>query len=233
MERKKLLWFLDIDEPKGLNKFTMKVFWGFDISFSLTVVLFGLLFECISTSFFNIACVIFIITTAILFFVWFKLAKKVTTNIPFIPLIIGVSTLKLFYGYSIFSKGEMTDFGYPLFTWVHMTVLIVAISISLIYYGAYFKLYKDVKNIPLPDLLEREKNTIRSAEKLVKFNRWLVILPALLPSPYIASKILKIWEVGNGLGVGFCMWLLSCCWIVLASLYFPKLIVYIKHKSLL
>ena len=83
------------------------------------------------------------------------------------------------------------------------------------------------------ELTNREDSTKIKAAQLIKSHPWIIIFPFILPSPYLACKLLNRWDIMEGLGIGFGMWVLTCCWLIFTSLYFPKFIVYIKHRKLL
>lgn len=233
MSQEKLLYLLDINGDGKFNKNNAKALLALDVSFSFAIVGVGMLFKCISNSIFDIIAICLIFLATIVFFIWYKIAKSLASSVTYIPSLLLKSMLQLFYGYWIFAKGEMRDYGYAVFSWVHATIAIVA-SIGIIYIVLlYCKLYKDVKKMSVRELLERESKTKIRANEILRVHPWITLLPALLPTPYIGSKIFKTWTIDMGLGVGFGMWALACCWAVLSSLYFPKLIIYIKHKSVL
>ena len=164
---------------------------------------------------------------------WYKIAKTLLLNIIYVPCILFEQTLKLFYGYWIFSKGELRDYGYARFSWLHATIAIPILIIVVWIIILHTKIYKDVIQMNLTELLERERTTKINANKILKTHPWIAILPLLLPSPYIASIFFQEWSVGAGVGVGFFMWLLACLWFLIASLYFPKFIICLKHRNLL
>ena len=232
MNKEKLLYFLDISDTESLNKSAMKVFLWFDVSFSAIIICFGLLFKCISDTWFDRASVCVIFATMIAFIIFYKFVKNVIANICYTALIPCVSMLKLFYGYWIFSNAENKDFEYPLFTWVHLTCLIVALSIFILFVYFQIKLYRDINKMTLQELIDREKKTKIDANKF-KSHPCMFLFLVLFSSPYIASKFIKELDISKGLGIGFGMWLLACCWIVFISLYFPKFVVCIKNRLLL
>lgn len=233
MNKDKLMFILDVKEDGKFNKDHAQVLLGVDIGFSVLVVGVGMLFKYICYSILNVIAVSLILLTSVLFLLWYKKIKNAVSKAIYIPSILLKSTLQLFYGYWIFSKGELRDYGYAVFTWVHATVAI-AVSIGVIWsVYAYSKLYKDAKNMSLHELVNREATTKEKANEIRRAHPWIVILPTLLPAPYIGSKALAEWSTDKGLGMGFCMWALACIWGLLTSFCLPKLIIYIKHKSLL
>lgn len=232
MNKEKLLYFLDIKTAEEFNKNTGKGVLILDILFSFFIIGLGLLFKCISNSVFDIVCVCLTFLTAIVFYAWYKIAKASITNVTYTSSILFISSLKLLYGYWIFAKGEMRDYGYAVFSWAHATVAIVAFVGVIFIASLYVKLYKDIKKMSMQELLDRENRTIIKANEILRKHKWLMLLPALLPTPYIGSKIFDVLTIGMGLGVGFGMWTLFCVWILITSMYFPKLIVYVMYRQL-
>ena len=189
MNRDKLLYLLDIDDNNKKDKGNIKALLIFDIVFLFVIVGVGMLFQCISNSIFNIAAIAFFFCTTIIFYIWYKKVNNLVSNVIYMPLILLKSTLELFYGYWIFSTGEMRDYGYQIFSWIHATIAI-AFFIGIVYISLlYIKLYRDAKRMSLQELIDRSNKTKARASDIVRSHPWIVILPALLPSPYIASKI--------------------------------------------
>ena len=233
MSKEKLLYLLDINGNMDLNKNNAKALLWTDISFLGFIVAVGALFKCISNSIFDIVAICLFVFTTILLWRRHKTSNNLTLNVICIPLILLKSTLQLFYGYWIFANGEARDYGYSVFSWMHAMIAIVFFIVVTYIVLLYVKLYKDVKKMSVEELGEREKKAKIRANEILKDHPWITILPVLIPTPYIASKIFKIWTVGMGLGVGLGMWMLACCWVFLTSLFFPKFVIYMKHKSVL
>lgn len=168
MDKEKLLYFLDINDTEKFDKSAMKAYLGFDISFSAVIIILGLLFDCISATLFDMLCVTFILAMTIVFIFWCKFVKRAIANISYTALILCITTLKLFYGYWVFSNGEIKEFGYPLFTWIHLTCLIVALSIFVLFASVHIKLCRDIKKMTLQELIDREKKTKIEANKITK-----------------------------------------------------------------
>ena len=236
MNTEKVFWLLDIDSIKGLRnstKFPLGIFCVFDISFSAIIVFFGVVLGYIGISVFHTICLTSILVTALLLAFCFKFISQATLIVPFTAATTCITALKLFYGYWIFSENESIEYGYVSFSWVHAPVLVFALSLSFLSLFSQIKIYKDAKKMTLDELINRENNTKVKAKELMKSHPWIIIFPAILPSPYLVCKLLNIWNIGGGLGIGFGMWILTCCWIIFMSLYSPKFIIYTKHKKLL
>ena len=236
MNKEKAFWLLDIDSMeclKNSTKFPLGIFCVFDISFSAIIVFFSLLLGYIGTSVFHTICVIAILATAVLLAFCFKFISKTTLIVPFTSAIPCITALKLFYGYWLFSTNESNEYGYVWFSWAHATVLIFALSLAYLIFFSQIKIYKDARKMTFDELTNRENNTKVKATKFVKSHPWIIIFPAILPSPYLVCKLLNTLDIGDGLGIGFGMWILTCCWIIFISLYFPKFIIYTKHRKLL
>lgn len=71
MDKEKILAFLNFDSNKTTDKFTMKLFVWFNVSFSLFIVLGGLLVKVFDFSLLNILFVSFSLVVNALFFLQF------------------------------------------------------------------------------------------------------------------------------------------------------------------
>ena len=233
MDREKLIYFLDVNSYKTLQRPAMKTFLMFDIFISMIIISLGILIFGFFNTLFNIVNVIFV-AMSILFFTWYKLTKNTLLYITYNPSIIVVTTIKLFYGYWLFAKSELVYYDYPIFTWLHMMFMFVFVSFAMLMYYAHIKLYIDTKKLTFQDLKKRETGTLKKAASLRKSRPWLIIpFVVFQASPYVVSKFLDDFKIRNGLGIGFAMWSLGCIWFFLLSCYLPKMIVFMKYKSML
>ncbi|MBQ7012078.1 MAG: hypothetical protein IJN63_10260 [Clostridia bacterium] len=233
MTEEKLLYYLDVKKCEKNDKSVARIFLWIDVIIFIFIVGMGYLFKCITSSFFDILGVCFILTTTIVFCLWYKKINNSLIKVTYLPCILLSQCFKLFYGFFVFSRGELRDFGYPRFSWLHATIAILAINVIVWIILLYSQLYQDVQKLDLQELVDRERKTKINANRVIKAHPWIQVLPVLLPSPYIASKVFREWVEPFGMGCGFYMWLLSCCWLCIAFLYLPKTCVYLKHINLL
>jgi hypothetical protein len=236
MNKEKVFWLLDIESIEGLKDSTnypWKFFCIFDICISVGIVLFGLITGYLGSSVFHVICVTAILATAALFAFCLRFSSKLTLIVPCTSLIPCASALKLFYGYWMFSINEFNEKGYSFFSWLHATILIFALSLFFLLIFSQIKIYKDARKMSFDELTNRTERTKANATKLVKAHPWIRIFPLILPSPYIACKLLKRGEIGEGLGMGFGMWVLACCYIIFISMYLPKFFIYAKYRKLI
>ena len=219
MDKEKILAFLNFDSSKTTDKFTMKLFVWFNVSFSLFIILGGLLVEVFDFSLLNILFAALSLVTNILFFVSIHFIKT-QANEWFHHLGVVLATiLTLLYGWFIFSQGEVLEYGYPPFTWIHIAVLIA---------GFVLGLYLAIKMIWVFCLLKTY--TIKQArEKLQK--KLPVWIPIVLGcSPMVLVRLLRGPYKSMGLGIGFAFWALMCIWIILLLAILPKVYVIFKYK---
>ena len=233
MNKEKLLYFLGIKDEEKLNKFAMGMALKSDILYSAIIIGFGLYFGYLSFSFINIACLFIIVSTTILFSVYYKKADNVIKVILYTPILFCVTTLKLLYGYWVFANGEKVDYGYALFSWAHMTILIVAVLISLLIFSIYYGFYRYAKKTPLEELTNNSRGRVSVVKRFVGHHPWIWLLLVVPLFPYIVSMQRGIWTFDGNLGMGVCFWIIFCSWIDLFALCFPKLIVALKHRSML
>lgn len=233
LTKETLKYVLDIkDNDKDIVDFT-KGLGGFDIGVLCFIIVVGILFRWISFSIIDIIAITLFCLSTIAFMVFRKKVNKSLVNVILLPLLLFKSTLQFFYGYWVFANGELQTSGYKLFTWVHATVATLILILSILFYCIYVKMCKDANIMTIEQLLAREYKTIRDSDKLTRKYPWIVALPFLLPTPYIASKIFGIWDVGEELGAGFYTWLAACLFFFLFSMCVPRLVIYLKYRYLL
>jgi hypothetical protein len=233
MNKENLLCFLGVKNENELSKYSMKRALQSDILYSLAIIGAGLYLEYISFSALDIVCSLVILATTIFFIVRYKKANSVVKVISYTTLLLCVTTLKLLYGYWIFANGEKMDYGDPMFSWVHLTALLVALWLAVFLSLAQFKRYKEIMKLPSQELINlTQDNLIISVRNFVNASPWILIPIILFPLPYILSKNLGIGVFDNG-GIGVCFWIIFCIWIVLLSFFLLKFIIVAKHKLVL
>ena len=125
------------------------------------------------------------------------------------------------YGWAIFSKGEVIEFGHPRFGWMH-----IAVSISAVTLAAYMllRLYRAYK-VTMNHSPEEAQSILLSQN-----NGGVSILAVLLGFPMVLVRLLKGPFAEMGLGIGFGLWSLMCIWSMFAVFMLPKIIVILKYK---
>ncbi len=219
MDKEKILTFLNFEPNKSIDKFTMKLFVWFNVSFSLFIILGGLLVQIFDNSLLNVIFVVFSLVTNIIFFISIRFIKT-QVNEWFHHLIVVLFTLlTLLYGWFVFSQWEALEYCYPKFTWMHVAVLIAGLVLGL---------YLVIKIIWVFCLLKT--NTIKQArEKLQKkLPVWIPIVSGC--SPMVLVRLLKGPFNSMGLGIGFAFWGLMCIWMIFLLAILPKIYIIFKYK---
>lgn len=222
MTEEKVLYFLGLEKNQKINKFIMKMFFCFDLSFAVFIILSGLILQLFS---FSVLDFIFIFSSIIfcaIFFAFLKLITNPVYQFSYVIIVSITSIFKLLYGYYVYAKGEFLEYGYPIFTWTHLTVLIFSLLLALYVILKFCKSYKILKE----NGIERLSAKTLKASKMTKF---VIIIASC--SPIILIKLSENIMDHSGLGMGFACWLLMCCWIFLMLIFLPKYIVAMKYKA--
>lgn len=219
MNKEKILAFLNFETGKKADKFTMKLFVWFNVSFSMFIVLGGLLVGVFDFSLLNILFATISIVTNVLFFVTIHFIKTQASEWFHHFWVVLATIISLLYGWRIFSQGEALEYGYPQFTWMHIAVLIAGLTL-----GLYFA----IKMVWVFCLLKT--NTVKRArEKLQrKLPVWIPIVSG--GSPMVLVRLLRGPFKSMGLGIGFAFWTLMCIWVIFLIAILPKVYVILKYK---
>lgn len=221
MTEEKILAFLNIDKNKKADKTIMNIAMWFDVAFSLAIILFGLLFEYISINLFNIVFLSLFLAVDIAFVVLICTAKNPVCEINYTLIILSTSTLKLLYGFVVFADGEYVAQGYPIFTWIHVTIL-TSFLVAAIYVIIKFTIvYRDLREHSL-------EYASKKAKRDNKFPKWALIF-LILPPMFFVRMFRGIWSK-LGIGLGVCFWFFMCCWLFMSLIFLPKYIVAKKYK---
>ncbi|MBE6616986.1 MAG: hypothetical protein E7627_03435 [Ruminococcaceae bacterium] len=221
MEKEKVLSFLNIDLKKSIDKFMMKLITWFYVGFSVFIFGGGLLLKLISFSWYNILAFSLCVISIIALFITIKTSKKHTDEWFHHFSAVSCSVLVLLYGWAVFSKGELIEFGYPRFGWMHIAVSISAVALAVYMLVRFFRVYK----ITMNHSIEKAKSILLSQNK-----GGMSIPAALAVSPMIFVRLLSGPFSELGLGIGLCLWALMCIWLMLAVFMLPKIIVILKYK---
>ena len=123
------------------------------------------------------------------------------------------------FGETVFSKGELIEFGYPRFGLIHVSALLAALAL-----GGYMilKFYRAFKITV--------KNTLDDATAILQSQNKSLIPVAAAFCPVLLAVLLEgqFAEVKFSIGLGF--WCLMCVWLALALFMLPKIIVIIKYR---
>ena len=159
------------------------------------------------------------------FFVYLKLINNPAHVFLYSFVVLITTTIKLVYGYLVFSKAEKIMDGYPIVTWVHISVLICAVSVSAVFLVKFYKIWKGLQNNTIDDITEK----INQKNKNSKW-KWIAIMLGSC-SPMFFVRLLDDGMQNMGLGVGFGFWILACCWLFITCLFAPKFIVSMKYNA--
>ena len=221
VEKEKILAYLNIDFKKSIDKFAMKLFTWFYVGFSIFVFGGGTALHLINFSWFDILVFSLCVISIVILFIAIKCCKKHTDEWFHHLFAVICSALVLLYGWIVFSKGELAEFGYPRFGWMHIAVAISTLALAGYILLKFYWVYKILMNNPIEEaqlmLLSNNKNG--------------VYIPAvLLGFPVILVRLIKGPFAEMGLGIGFGLWSLMCVWLMLAIFMLPKIAVILKYK---
>lgn len=224
MTQEKILWFLGLEEKQVIDKFPMKyAFWS-DFLFTFFIVVCGLLFEVITLTFFNIIWLAILIFVDILFLIFLKLIDNPVSTILYSAIVFTTTAIKLAYGFLMFSKAELIKDGYPIITWVHISILMFAVLVSVFMLVKNNAIWQDLKKSSIDQVTEK----IQKKNKKSKW-KWIAIVLSS-SSPMFFVRLFDNGMTKMGLGIGFGFWLLACCWLIMVCLLIPKFIVSIKYN---
>lgn len=221
MSEEKVLAYLNLDKHQKIDKGLMGIAFWFDVSFTWTVILVGLLLEAFTFSEFDIVFIVVSIITNIVFFIWYKKSVNPVDEIWFSIIVLGTTAVKLFYGYVVFSKSEAIENGYPQFGLIYIIVLLVFLLIDLYMWQKSYRVFQDLKT-----------NTIKQAKKNIEKKKgWFWWIPVIGGgSSMVYVRLFKGNFENMGLGIGFALWVLACIWLCLALMLVPKYVVCKRYK---
>ena len=227
MTEEKILWFLGLDKEQKMNKFLMKyAFWS---SFITTIVVIGsgLLFKIIPLTLSNIIVFLCFLLVDVVSIIFLKMINIVIYLYYYVVVVFIVTIFKFLYGFLMFSRFELVEKGYPIFTWIHFFLIVCSVAASICLLLKFYIVYRDLKTYTV----EYVETKLRKKEDKNKRYRILKVIIYGLSgvSPFVLSRLFKAAFPELGLGFGF--WLFICCWIIMVSIALPKFIVIIKHKA--
>lgn len=219
MTNEKVISYLNIKKDGKIDKSMSKICLGFNIGFTILLIGVILLFH-ISNPFF--ICIFWTILD-ITYFIFIILYHNPLLEIPlsFIGLLVG--SVKLFYGYIISSKFEFIEYGIPVFTFMHATILVIALGVIAYLLVKFHQTYKILKD-----------NTIEVAKKKIASKnpmpRWVALIVLIAGSPMIFVRLLRDDLQNIGLGLGFSMWTLGIIFAILFAMLLPKFVVLVRFR---
>lgn len=218
MPKEKILAFLNLNVNQPIEKFIMKLFAWFHISFSVVICLFSLLFPS-RMMWFSIATYVFSAITSAAAFLSIRFLKNPVWQWIHPVIVICCSELVILYGWYTSSEGE----GLSKFTWAHLTVLCILLGMSA---------YIIVKLVWAYRLLET--NTIERAQAILQKRASEQKIPKLLAivacCPILFARFLKDPLKVIGLGLGFWYWALACAMMLFVLIFIPRIIIICKYK---
>ncbi len=220
MTEEKLLAFLNLNKSKKIDKTMMNIVLWFDVGFSLMIIVFGMLLRCIDFTCTNMVIMFFMIIVDIIFFVLIRATENPVGEILHTPKIILSSIIKLLYGYWIFAKKEVIEYGYPLFTWLHAIVLILCIIGSVYMIVKFVKVYQELQKSTL-------KSALKKIKKESKVTIWLLRLSVIFLMIFVI--LFRTARAKLGIGIGFFMWSLACIWFLFVLVLIPKYVIAKKY----
>ncbi len=221
MNEEKVLAYLNIEKDKKNDKFASKIVLGFNIGFTLFV---GAMLLLMSFSQIHIALTISFFAIDLLFFICLIAYKNPAWQFIIEAIGLLLITIKLLIGYVISSKELLAKEGFPIFSWVHLTVLFLSLWVAIYLVIRLHRTYQIIKKHPIP--IARKKIKRQSS-----FPKWLAVVIAFMCLPMLFVKLFPEISQTLGLGLGFACWTLACIFFILFAMYLPKVIVSIRFKA--
>ena len=225
MTQEKVLCFLGLEKNQKIDKTTMKIAFWFDFIYTIVIIGCGFLFELFSITLMNIIFISCLFLADIVFLVWFKYTYNPVHLISYCMVVYIITTLKLLYGYFIFSRGELTKDGYPLFSLAHIIVLIIFFILFIYLCIKFYRVYRDLKNHTVDYVISK----IKRENKKSKIERIAIVIGSC--SPIVLVRLFDDYLENMGLGIGFGFWTLACIWLWLACAHIPKYVVAKKYNA--
>lgn len=230
MTEEKILWFLGLNKDQKMDKFLMKYAFSFDFITTIVILCGCLLFKIIPLTLSNTIVSFCFILSDMLFVLFFKLIKTII-YVYYYSFIVFISNIvKFLYGFAMFSRFELVEKGYPVFTLLHLFVLIVSVFFSIFFMLKFYIVYRDLKTHTINEVEIKLKKKKKKYTKTKTSKIVLRIFCGLCGiSPFALSRLFRVSFPDFGLGFGF--WLFFCIWILITSLFLPKFIVSIKYNA--
>ena len=225
MTQEKVLWFLGLEKKQKIDKYVMKYAFGSDFLISIFIIICGLLFEVIPITFSNIIWIAGLLVVDVVFLKYLKRIYNPVYSISYSFAVMITTTVKLAYGFFMFSKAEMIKDGYPIIMWAHIVALAFAVLVAVFMIFKNYVIWQDLKE----NTVEYVVTKICKKNKKSKW-KWIAIILGS-SSPIVFVRLLDDGMSKIGLGMGFGFWLLACCWFLMASLLIPKFIVSMKYRA--
>ena len=219
MDKEKILAFLNMDLKKDVDKFTMNLFTWFYVGFSAFVFGGGALLQLIEFSAVDFCALFFCLASTVFLFAGIRFCRKHTEEWFHHLTATVCSVLILLYGWAVFSKGELIEFGYPQFGLIHVSALLAALALGGYMILKFYRAFKITVN-----------NTLDDATAILQSQNKSLIPVAAAFCPVLLAVLLEgqFAEVKFSIGLGF--WCLMCVWLALALFMLPKIIVIIKYR---
>ncbi len=212
--------YLNLDDTTKNDKSLPKMCLGFNVGVTIFISIFALLFYKPSNYFIYILFGILDVA----YFIFVIKYRNPMWQILLTAIGLIVLTGKTFWGYIITSQFEFVKAKMSMFTWIHASVLVLAIGIIFYVWAKFYQAYKILKD-----------NTIEVAQKKISeknpMPKWAALTASLLGSPMILVRLLKDDLNNMGLGLGFAMWGLGVIFFILFAMLFPKLIVLVRFSA--
>ena len=221
MNEEKILTFLNLKKDAKRNKFMPKLDWGMNISYTIFIGAFLCLTRASSL---NIAFAISFLIVDLLLGLILIINKNPAFQIILDVLSMLFISLKLLVGYIILSKWQFVEYGFPIYTWLHSVVLILALCATVYLTTWLWRSYKII-----------QKNPIRIArQKIAKANKpkkWPYIIAMVFSCPVIIAQWLAQRIEHFGISIGFWLWLLMLIYAMIASSGFLKVVIVLRYKA--
>lgn len=216
-DKDKILSFLNL-KCDNIDKSLMKIALWFDFAYTVVIIAFGFILNCIDLSWLNFGIVfLFVVGTIFLYVVYVKL-RNPAQQFLYTVIVLFSSSIKLFYGYVIFANGEYIEYGRSRFTVLHALVLIMSIFLSIYYLSKFYKVYSNFFKSFCDNKTQQHKKT----------PKWLLMISSFSPMVFVRLSEKNLLDLD--VGVNFAFWILACIWFSMIYMLLPKCIIVKKYN---
>lgn len=225
MSNENILAFLDLRRNKKTEGVLIRNLWGMDVGFTIFIIVGGLLVRIIPFSFLNITFIIAAILSDVAFYFIKNKVINPAHEFSYTMLQLIISILKLFWGYDVFSKGEIIEYGYSKYTTTHTIIMVACIVGAICLIARSIKIYSELKKYTLDEY----RIILRNKKRIPSWIIWVICAISTI-SPLVLVNIFEDKLNSSGFGIGCCLWSLAWIWIFNLLILTPKWLVAKKYK---
>lgn len=222
LNEEKVLAYLNLDKNEKINKDLMKFSLGSNICVVCFLLVFGLLLGVFNFSGFNIIFIFISVILGFAFLLWYKKLCNPGKQFFYLLIVFLATTFQLFYGYLAFSKFDFIENGSAMFTWLHLLIFCIILSMAIHMLIRFHEVFQDLKLTTI----EQTRENIHKKNQKKYFLLILRFFPSVGFSTFFAIQITKGFLLKMQISVsGFALWILMCVGMYCFFLTVPKYVV--------